>query len=94
MDKQKFRRFWLSTSVKAVSNIQAAFVLAVPVPSACLRHGEHNPPTLRRKWRRRMKIKQDARIQCSGQVISDSLIGFFGVDSRSKALGDKLPSFE
>ena len=32
--------------------------------------------------------------KCSGQVISDSLIGFFGVDSRSKALGDKLPSFE
>ena len=31
---------------------------------------------------------------CSGQVISDSLIGFFDVDSRSKALGDKLPSFE
>ena len=31
---------------------------------------------------------------CSGQVISDGLIGFFDVDSRSKALGDKLPSFE
>ena len=31
---------------------------------------------------------------CGGQVISDSLIGFFDVDSRSKALGDKLPSFE
>ena len=31
---------------------------------------------------------------CSGQVISDSLIDFFDVDSRSKALGDKLPSFE
>ena len=32
--------------------------------------------------------------ECGGQVISDSLIGFFDVDSRSKALGDKLPSFE
>ena len=32
--------------------------------------------------------------ECSGQVISDSLVGFFDVDSRSKALGDKLPSFE
>ena len=31
---------------------------------------------------------------CGGQVISDSLIGFFDDDSRSKALGDKLPSFE
>ena len=31
---------------------------------------------------------------CSGQVILDSLIGFFDVDSRSKALGDRLPSFE
>jgi predicted Rossmann-fold nucleotide-binding protein len=31
---------------------------------------------------------------CGGQVISDSLISFFVVDSRSKALGDKLPSFE
>ena len=31
---------------------------------------------------------------CGGQVISDSLIGFFDVNSRSKALGDKLPSFE
>ena len=31
---------------------------------------------------------------CGGQVISDSEIGFFDVDSRSKALGDKLPSFE
>ena len=30
---------------------------------------------------------------CSGQVISDSLIGFVDVDSSSKALGDKLPSF-
>ena len=35
-----------------------------------------------------------AHVLCSGQVISDSLIGFFDVDSRSKALGDKLPSFE
>ena len=31
---------------------------------------------------------------CGGQVISDSLIGFFDDDSRSKALGDKLLSFE
>jgi hypothetical protein len=31
---------------------------------------------------------------CSGQVISDSSIDFFDVDSRSKALGDMLPSFE
>ena len=31
---------------------------------------------------------------CSGQVISDSEIDFFDVDSRSKALGDKLPSVE
>ena len=31
---------------------------------------------------------------CSGQVISDSLIDFFDVDSRSKALGDMLPSVE
>ena len=31
---------------------------------------------------------------CSGQIISDSLIDFFDVDSRSKALGDILPSFE
>ena len=31
---------------------------------------------------------------CGGQIISDSFIGFFDVDSRSKALGDKLPSFE
>ena len=31
---------------------------------------------------------------CNGQVISDSLIDFFDVDSRSKALGDRLPSFE
>ena len=33
-------------------------------------------------------------VDCSGQVISDSLIDFFDVDSRSKALGDRLPSFE
>ena len=32
--------------------------------------------------------------KCSGQVISDSLLGFLDVDSRSKALGDMLPSFE
>ncbi len=40
--------------------------------------------------------RDDARsdVFCSGQVISDSLIDFFDVDSRSKALGDKLPSFE
>ena len=31
---------------------------------------------------------------CSGQVISDSLIDFFDVDSRSKALDDKLPGSE
>ena len=31
---------------------------------------------------------------CSGQVISDSSIGFLDVDLRSKALGDMLPSFE
>jgi hypothetical protein len=31
---------------------------------------------------------------CSGQVISDSSIDFLSVDSRSKALGDMLPSFE
>ena len=35
-----------------------------------------------------------AILNCSGQVISDSLIGFLSVDSRSKALGDILPSFE
>ena len=34
------------------------------------------------------------RDPCSGQVISDSKIDFFNVDSRSKALGDKLPSVE
>ena len=33
-------------------------------------------------------------MDCSGQVISDSLIDFFNVDSCSKALGDILPSFE
>ena len=32
--------------------------------------------------------------RCGGQVISDSLIGFVDVDSRSKVLGDKLHSFE
>ena len=32
--------------------------------------------------------------ECGGQVISDSLVGFFDVDSRSKTLGDKLPIFE
>ena len=30
---------------------------------------------------------------CSGQVISDSEISFFDVDSRSKELGERLPSF-
>lgn len=35
-----------------------------------------------------------AIMTCSGQVISDSLIDFFDVDSRSKALGDRLPNFE
>ena len=35
-----------------------------------------------------------SRADYSGQVISDSLIGFFDVDSRLRALGDKLPSFE
>ena len=34
------------------------------------------------------------RSVCSGQVISDSSIDFLDVDSRSKALGDMLPSFE
>ena len=29
-----------------------------------------------------------------GQVISDSLIGFFDIDSRSKALCEKLPNFD
>jgi len=32
--------------------------------------------------------------ECSGQVISDREIDFFDVDSRSKALGDTLPSVE
>ena len=31
---------------------------------------------------------------CSSQVISDSWIDFFDVDSRSKALGDKFPNLE
>ena len=31
---------------------------------------------------------------CGGQVISDSEIDFVDVDSRSKALGDKLLSVE
>ena len=39
-------------------------------------------------------LKYLVHFVCSGQVISDSLISFFDVDSRSKALGDKLPSFE
>jgi len=44
----------------------------------------------------RMKTLYEERItsNCSGQVISDSLIDFFDVDSRSKALGDMLPSVE
>jgi hypothetical protein len=28
--------------------------------------------------------------ECSGQLISDSLMGFSDVDPRSKALGDRL----
>ena len=44
-----------------------------------------------RRWLGQFEAEQSG---CSGQVISDSLIGFFDVDSRSKALGDKLPSFE
>ena len=35
-----------------------------------------------------------AGFNCGGQVISDSSIDFLAVDSRSKALGDRLPSFE
>lgn len=38
--------------------------------------------------------QQDMQTCCGGQVISDSSIDFFDVDSRSKALGDILPSFE
>ena len=38
--------------------------------------------------------KRRANSQCSGQVISDSLIDFFDVDSRLRAVGDMLPSFE
>ena len=33
-------------------------------------------------------------LDCSGQVISDSLIGLSDVDSGSKAFGDRFPSFE
>jgi len=33
-------------------------------------------------------------MDCGGQVISDTLIGCCFADSRSKALGDKLPSLE
>jgi hypothetical protein len=40
------------------------------------------------------KPPQNKALGCSGQVISDSPIDFFDVDSRSKALGDMLPSFE
>ena len=39
-------------------------------------------------------LKDDTTICCGGQVIPDSEISFFGVDSRSKAWGDMLPSFE
>ena len=31
----------------------------------------------------------NAALGCSGQVISESLIDFFDIDSRSKALGDE-----
>ncbi len=40
------------------------------------------------------KYSDEQKRVCTGQVISDSLIDLFDVDSRSKALGDKLPSFE
>ena len=30
---------------------------------------------------------------CSDQVVSDLLLGFFDVDSSSNVLGDKLPGF-
>ena len=40
------------------------------------------------------RAKANLKRYCSGQVISDSSIDFLDVDSRSKALGDMLPSFE
>ena len=48
-----------------------------------------------RPWNIRKRALKEKRIaDCDGQVISDSLMGFFCVDSLSKASGDELPSFE
>ena len=45
-------------------------------------------------WAIRIRLQLGTRELCGGQVISDSSIDFLAVDSRSKALGDRLPSFE
>ena len=47
-----------------------------------------------KQWKPWAKSTGPKSPECGGQVISDSEIGFFDVDSRSKALGDKFPSFE
>ena len=68
-----------------MKNYQTEFKLEIV---KCFLAGEGGAKLLARQW-----SVPEKKI-CSGQVISDSLISFFDVDSRSKALGDKLPSFE
>ena len=45
-------------------------------------------------YQQKLAALDELKKSCSGQVISDSSIDFLDVDSRSKALGDMLPSFE
>ena len=52
------------------------------------------PAQLDRQANRDLGLFTFRSAPCSGQVISDSAIDFSDVDSRSKALGDILPSFE
>ena len=52
------------------------------------------PGNVRKEVLRVASERMPGHADCSGQVISDSSIDFLDVDSRSKALGDMLPSFE
>ena len=63
----------------------------LPPPFISLLNQVFSEPGL---WERFKNGSSSRAGHCSGQVISDSLIGFLDVDSRSKALGDRLPSFE
>ena len=80
--------------------IEYGFQLAADVAPACWHRLEFAPPAvsltqmLLRLFFNAQRNDMLFLVSCCDQVISDSSLGFFSVDSRSKALGDMLPSFE